>query len=184
MSEARIEDYLRRVRAGLASLPETVREDVVAELRSHIADRVEAGHEPAAVIAALGAPEDYAARMYDAHQVTEALSTRRTGALVGALIRSMAVNGFAIAAAIALFFLWSFVVSVAGVAVWEITDPEHTGLWVSDRVFFIGKIDDPSIANDVLGVWIFPLTLGLVAGAWLLTQALAVWTLRRLKRQT
>lgn len=184
MSEARIEDYLRRVRAGLASLPETVREDVVTELRSHIADRVEAGHEPAAVIAALGAPEDYAARMYDAHQVTEALSTRRTGALVGALIRSTAINGFAIGAAIALFFLWSFVVSVAGVAAWKITDPVHTGLWVSDTQFFIGKIDDPGAATDVLGVWIFPLTLGLVVGAWFLTQALALWTLRRLKRRT
>ena len=35
--------WLREVRHGLASLPGSVRDDILAELDSHIAERVEAG---------------------------------------------------------------------------------------------------------------------------------------------
>ena len=39
--------WLREVRHGLASLPGSVRDDILAELDSHIAERVEAVAAPA-----------------------------------------------------------------------------------------------------------------------------------------
>lgn len=175
--------WLREVRHGLASLPGSVRDDILAELDGHIAERVEAGTAPQDVVAALGPADAYARAMYDAHRLETAITTRRYGDMLDALIRTAAGHGLAVLAGAAILVLWAAACLVASVAAFKIADPLHAGLWRSETEFFIGLIDDPSTADELLGVWIFPLTLFALTLAFLATRALAIWTLRRIARR-
>ncbi len=55
----------------------------------------------------------------------------------------------------------------------KLSHPETAGLWVGPRHFFIGTIDDPSLAREVLGFWIFPAAVVAWVLAWVLTRKLS-----------
>lgn len=173
-------DYARKLRWALSALPEKDRDDIVAEMRSHVLDRVDAGASLKDALAALGSPEEYARGFADAHAVASALSSRRTPHMISALATGAARNVAAAGAGILILLTWVVAALISYVAILKISDPTHVGLWKGGRNFFIGIIDDPSTAKELLGPWITPLALVVVILAWLITRALAVWALRRL----
>ncbi|MFF3866939.1 HAAS signaling domain-containing protein, partial [Micromonospora sp. NPDC001898] len=59
--EQEIVDYVTRVRAALADLPPTVRDELTEDLAEHLAEVAAEGDEPLAD--RLGAPEAYAAEL-------------------------------------------------------------------------------------------------------------------------
>ena len=182
-ADARIDAYVRKVRLGLSGLDETTRRDIALELEQHIADRIEAGAALDHVLDALGDPRDYAAELYQAHAVDAALNTGRSTDLAAALARAAPSNAVAFAAGMAVLLTWIGAGLLAAVAIMKLVDPVHVGLWTNaDGVLFIGGIDDPGRAQEILGVFIFPIAFAALAVAWLVTRVLGAWALKRLRR--
>lgn len=173
-------DYGRKLRWALSALPDADRDGIVAEMRSHVLDRVDAGASVQQALDALGDPTEYAHRFCDAYSVAFALSSRRTPHLIGALVGGVARNLAAACAGLVILVTWSAAALVTYVAILKIGDPAHVGLWRSEHFFFIGIIDDPATGQELLGPWIMPLALIAVVGAWIVTRTLAMWALKRL----
>ncbi len=173
-------DYARRLRWALASLPEADRNGIVDEMRSHVLDRTDAGMSIEASLGALGGPEDYARAFCESYAVAAALSSRRTPHLVSALVQGAARNLAAAGAGFVILLAWSLAALVVFVAILKIDDPAHVGLWLGDRFFFLGIIDDPSAGRELLGPWIAPFALVCVVLSWIATRSLAAWALKRL----
>ncbi len=76
------DEFLHRFRRGLASLPQDIREDIVAEVRSHFAERgaaLDLGKE-------FGTPEEYAAHFIAENALSIALQQGNPWRLVRALL--------------------------------------------------------------------------------------------------
>lgn len=172
--------YARRLSWALSALPAADRDSIVAEVRSHVLDRVEAGASVEDALAALGPPETYAREFHDAYTVARAIATRRTPFLFSALLHGAARSVVTAGVGLVLILLWLFTALIAYTAVLKISDPAHVGLWRGQHFFFIGIIDDPSTGRELLGAWLMPLAILCIVIAWLITRALAVWALRRL----
>ncbi|MGE0047068.1 MAG: DUF1700 domain-containing protein [Hyphomonadaceae bacterium] len=177
--DRRLTDYARTLRWALAALPEADRESIVAEMRSHVLDRVDSGASLDEALAALGNPQSYAKEFCDAYMVASALSTRRTPHLIGALAQSVLQSVAALAAGVAMLVIWAAATLIAYCAILKISDPEHVGLWLGENFFFIGIIDDPSTGEELLGPWLMPLAFVVIVLAWFVTRGLAVSALRR-----
>lgn len=181
--DPRLANYARRLRWALSALPEADRDGIVAEMRSHVLDRMDAGATLADALAGLGEPEDYARGFRDAYALAYALSSRRTSNLIAALLQGAAYSALAACVGVLLLVLWAAAALVVYVAILKVSDPAHVGLWSGENFFFIGIIDDPSSGRELLGPWITPLALVCVTFAWVITHAVAVWTLKRLPRK-
>ena len=174
--------YLRELRWALAALPEADRDEIVAETRSHVLDRVDGGSTLPAALQALGAPRDYAAPFLDSYRQSAALSHGRLRDLLPVLFGRLASSTRAVGTALLLLFVWAPALGLTGTAILKLSHPEIAGLWVGPKVFFVGTIDDPTQAREVLGVWIFPIAAIALVAAWLLTRKLASSAVRRLSR--
>jgi uncharacterized membrane protein len=67
--ERKLHAYERQLRWALDALPEADRDSIVAELRSHVLDRLDAGDNLDAILAALGPPNDYARAFCESYEV-------------------------------------------------------------------------------------------------------------------
>jgi len=181
MSEALpadVQTYIRKVRMALNALPETVRDDLIRELHSHLIDRLESGASASEAIAPFGSPEQYASSLYNAQQLSGALVSRRMSELIDALIRNLTSSISATIAGLLIFCIWVMTGVLCVVAIAKAAAPQHVGLWQSPTEFFIGVIDEPASATELLGFWIFPIAIIATIFAWLLTRMLALWGLQ------
>lgn len=176
----KLAEYARKLRWALSTLPEAERDGIVAEMRSHVLDRVDAGATVDEALAALGTPEAYARAFRDSYTVATAISSRSLPQVLSALLHNALRSAAVAVSAIVIFVAWAFAAMAVHLAVLKITDPAHVGLWKSDRFFFIGIIDDPSTGQELLGPWLPAIALLFILIAWGLTHALGVWALRRL----
>ena len=180
--DSRLSNYARKLRWALSALPEGDRDDIVAEMRSHVLDRLDSGVSIAEALSALGDPDAYAKEFNDAYAVSAALSSRRTSDLVVALLQGGAGSLAVTCAGLVIVTAWSAAALIAFLAVLKIRDPAHIGLWSGQHFFFMGVIDDPSTGRELLGLWITPLALVCVVAAWVITRSLSIWALRRLPK--
>jgi hypothetical protein len=171
--------YLRELRWALAALPEVDRDEIVAEARSHLLDRVDAGSTLATALAALGSAREYAAPFVESYRQSAALSQGRARDLLPVLAEKVASSARAAWTALLLLLIWVAALGIAGTAILKLSHPEIAGLWVGPGHFVFGTIDDPSRSRELLGAWIFPLAgVGLVL-AWLATRRLTSAAVRR-----
>lgn len=161
-TEARITDYLARLRTSLTEMKLADREDIVEEIRVHIMERAA---EPDAnlgeILGRLG-PADLLAAQYrtgmllrDASRSNSPLVILRAtmrAALTGAkgfIVFVVAVVGYGVALA--------FVV-LAG---FKPLFPAHTGLWVGRGQFNFSYLPGgpPPGVHEALGMWFIPVVL-------------------------
>ena len=178
--DSKLADYARKLRWALAPLPEQDRDDIVAEMRSHVLDRVDAGATLDDALGTLGNPDEYARGFRDSYTVATAISSRRLPQLLSALLHNAARSAVVAASTFLIFLAWAIVAIALYLSGLKLTDPTHVGLWASDHFFFFGIIDDPSTGRELLGPWIPAIALLFILIAWGLTHVLSVWALKRL----
>jgi len=175
-----VQDWLRRLKWSLASIPSPEREDIYDETRAHLQEAVAGGQTAAAVLAGFGSPEDYARQFVDEMDVSRALGSGRASAMLATVSRRMHRSFVAAIAFGVLLLLGLFALGVGFTAAVKIVDPEHAGLWMGRAGFFIGTIDDPSTARELLGYGLFPLAALLFVLTWLIGRLILTRTLRHL----
>lgn len=169
--EQEIQGYVGRLRRALGTLQPAEVDDIVLEIRGHIAECVEGSTDPAAstrrVLAALGDPEELAAR----YQTETVLARGRASESPLAVLQAAqrwAMEG--------LLGLVMFLVGIAGygaalclmaAAVLKPLFPRHVGLWWNppETVVLGVAAGPPDPQLELLGWWIVP--LGLLAGCLL-----------------
>lgn len=188
----RLDLYLGEVRGVLRGLAQAEVQEILAELRSHVLDRVggEAGLTETSVQAALdglGPARTLGAGYLGRSMAATVEKSRSPWRVLGAAYRlaSFSVGAFAL-----------FLVSLLGYAIGagliatallKPFMPDQTGLWISgkggDLHISLGVLDRPYTPHaELLGFWIIP--IGLVLGAVLLvlTWRLGLASVRALGR--
>lgn len=175
-----ISTYIRHLRWSLASLPADERDDIVAEARSHLQEKLERGARIEEAIDGLGAPEDFARAFITERALLSALGSRNSIGLFAALAERSVRNVRTISATAGCVLVWGLALVVCAVAAAKVFDPSHVGMWIGGGQFFLGAIDDPSRGHEMLGLWIFPIAFLALFLSRLASRELSVWALRPL----
>ena len=191
--QAHLDTYLAQVQRYLTGLPDAEVRETVAELRSHVLDKVGGDHSVAAIETALtelGSPRDVARINVTERVAADLESNRSPWRVLRAIGRlaSLSIGG-----------LFAFLVSFAGYGVaagflltaavkpfaWN-----RAGLWVEptgpddwSASLALGVTDHPHAGHELLGGWIIPLgvAIGLLLG-WL-TWKFGIFSVRRMRRR-
>lgn len=182
--QAELERWLSRLGWALGHLPVRERDDIVRETRSHIEDRMASGGSVQQVLSEFGPAERHARRFVDEIEAYEALGSQRAGDLARFVANRAHRSVGAAIALLALILLAILAGVIVLVVALKIFDPVHAGLWVGPGTAFIGVIDDPASARELLGLWLFPsaavvLTLIFIAGRLLLSSVVPWMAPRR-----
>ncbi len=168
---AHLDVYLDQVRRNLRGLSDAETAETIAELRSHVLDKVEGDPTPSrveAAIDALGSPREVA-RINLAERTVARMDADRSLLAVPRAIGRLAT--------LSLYGFFAFMVSLTGYAIGAgllITAiakpfaPDHVGLWhmrgpPDDYTYSLGVVTEAPRAHDLLGWWIIP--IGLFVGA-------------------
>jgi uncharacterized membrane protein len=185
IASAVLQQYLTRLDAALTRLSEAERREILLETRSHVAEQARRSPMLSVpeILAELGEPESYA-RTFLPEQ--DASPPRRLGALHG--IARLATGSWT-ALPLLLFVVccYSAAVLMLFIAVAKIQEPEATGFFIehtaTGRDVFFG-VSDPRAADkgqDLLGLWIIPITLSI---ATIIHLAMAALLRRFLSRES
>ena len=193
-AQLKIEQYLSELRSRLRGLGERQVSEIIAELRSHIAERAAPRGEltvdgVSAALQALGSSAELA-RQYTADEVLARAEISRsplrlldslfrwaTMSVAGSLVLTGAITGYFVG----LVFL--------AVAVLKLFHPATAGLWalrdgagdpeLSVRMGFGAA---PSNAHELLGWWIVPLGMVIGCGLVMLTTRFSIGCVRMYRR--
>lgn len=187
--KAHLDCYLDQVRRQLGGLPKAEVEEILAELRSHVLDKVEGAPTPArveAAIEALGSPREVA-RLNLTERVAANLEADRSALRVFKAVGRLA--------RVSVYGLFAFVISLFGyaaaagfllTAIVKPFMPDHAGLWRIPQPdggydYSVGTTDAPK-GYELLGWWIIPvgIAVGLILG-WL-TWRFGLFSVRRMRR--
>ena len=180
---AELKSYLRSLGWGLSTMSKSDRDEIIDEAREHILGRVDQGASLDAVLLALGTPDVYARRFLDEAEIVSALASQRPMTVLGAVLRRVhrsATAGLAFVLVLILCTLAGFGIIAC---VMKVIDPLRVGLWVGDDGFFFGHLDHLDNRREVLGNWIYPLTVVAIAGSWFMGRFILFWALRRQNRR-
>jgi uncharacterized membrane protein len=179
---AEIEEWLRRLKSALASMALPERDNILEETRGHLRERLVAGDTPADALAGFGSPEDYAQCFVDEMRMEGALRSKDTGALLHVVTSQINRNIVAALAGIgiAVFGVFAFFAVVTLIA--KIFDPVRAGVWRFPQGGLTIGLVNPADATELLGMWLYPLCVGVLALSWLGGRMLLLWAVRRIAR--
>ena len=178
---AATDHYLRIVRQGLASLPVTEREDILAELRSHLSERWEQGSGDPLV--GFDPPEKLAAEFVTEYALRGALAQGTSWALGRALLIAGRDGALGLLVLLPLLILQLSAAGLLLAAVLKPFLPDHVGLWVGGGRFYAGIVGQADgVTHEALGWWSIPV-FAVVGGLlfWLPNRAMLAlvrWRLR------
>jgi uncharacterized membrane protein len=168
------QEYLRRLRHALAALPQAEREEVLAEIESHLVERQGGGGASAALLEGFDAPEEYAAQFVSQRAVADALARGGGFALGASLLVGRVSSLLSYLAVIPLWGLQVIGYVLLVLAALKPLFPASVGLFVGEGTFALGWYAGPPDAHEILGWWAMP--------AFLLASALMLWTSNRALR--
>ncbi|HEY8004903.1 MAG TPA: hypothetical protein VIE16_11780 [Phenylobacterium sp.] len=190
--KAHLDTYLAQVHRHLGGLPEPDVRETLAELRSHVLDKVAGNLSVQSIetaIAALGSPREVA-RVNVTERVAAELETNRSPWRV--------IRAIGRLASLSVYGLFAFLVSFVGYAaaaaflITAAVKPfawQRAGLWRTSpgpdsysMSWALGVTDKPHAGQEILGGWIIP--IGLAAGLLLgwLTWRFGIFSVRRMRR--
>ncbi|MFL5295812.1 MAG: DUF1700 domain-containing protein [Phenylobacterium sp.] len=188
---AHLDTYLAQVHRHLKSLPDAEIGETLAELKSHVLDKVGADRSTASIeaaLAGLGSPREVARINVTERIVAQVEQNRSPLSVLRSVVRL---------AGLSLFGTYVFLVSflgyglAAGLLITALVKPflwDKAGLWISrapngDLEGVSLGMTDSALGHEILGAWIIPIgiVVGLVLG-WL-TWRFGLASLRRMRRR-
>ena len=195
-AQQRIEAYLSSVQARLRGVEESEAREFVEELHSHILDKASVDGEVTlaradAALASLGTPEELSSQYLADVLLGRAQANLSPVSTLRGLLRwarwSAAGLVVLLGSIIGYFLGGAFLL----VAILKPLHPRSAGLWVlpdpsGDLTISLnlGFGSPPAGAREILGLWIFPLGIALGCGLIVLTTQVALWSVRRFRRQS
>lgn len=186
--ESTIESYLARVRAALRGMPEREIEDILRELRTHIADLSEPdGHGVDAAIRSLGHPVDIAKTYLAENLMVQAeCSGSPLVILQGLRHASRSRRGRLLVTAL-YFFGYINVFTLWAAAIEKLLAPSRGGLWYVpghwSSISLITSGSPPSGARELLGWWLVPIAVLVGWALKVVTDRIAQLWIGRYRRQ-
>jgi hypothetical protein len=183
---AHLDTYLDQVRRRLHALPASEVEEVLAELRSHVLDRVEGALTPRSVeqaLDALGSPAEVARLNVTERALATVDDSPAPVRVLRALYRIATVSVVGVFVFLASLFGYSLALGFFLVAVMKPFQPGRVGLWRvpepgDPNSFSIGIVEAAPGREELLGWWIIPLGLVLAAALAYLTWRFGVASVR------
>ena len=161
-----IEAYLGRVSAGLKGISELQRQEIMAEIRSHLAERVQQFAEEGslqpenAATAAMGDPDELARQF--ARTVNEQRASRSFAPWV--LLRVAAGIAFTGAKGLLTFLLglvgYGTALAFTAAAVLKVIMPSKVGFWIGPHVLVWG-VAPMSNGHELAGQYFIPVSVAL-----------------------
>jgi uncharacterized membrane protein len=174
------QDYLRRLRHALASLPDSERSEVLAEITSHLADRQARGD--ADLLSGFEAPEEYAAQFVAERALVDALARGASWQLGRSLLIGKLSTFASYLAVAALWFLHATGYLFLVLAALKPFFASSIGVFVGNEVFAVGAYSGSPGAREVLGFWAISVFVGAAAVLmWVSNRALRALARRRLR---
>jgi len=174
------ERYLKELRQGLASLPAVERDEILAELRTHLEERAGAGGDP---LLGFEPAEALAAGFLSERALRGALAQGGSVALGRALLAAGRDSLAALLAFLPLLLLQVTAVACVVVAALKPFMPDQLGLWIGPGDFHVGvNVAGNPAVHEVLGWWGTPvLAVAGVLLSWGSTRAMRALARRRLR---
>lgn len=186
--DRRVEKYLAQMRAALRGMPEGEIEDILRELRTHIADLSEPdGRGTEEALKSLGDPVELAKTYRAENQMAQAeCSGSPLVILLG--LRNATRSRLGRVTATALYFLgYINVLLLWSAAVERLLSPSRAGLWYVPgdwRSITLVTFDNPPAgARELMGWWLVPTAALLGWAVKVVTDRIARWWIGRVRRQ-
>jgi len=188
-SDSQIESYLGRVRTALSGLPEREIDDILRELRSHVAELAdEEGGDAKAALQSLGDPLDLAKTYRSENQLTRAECSNSPLVILQGLRHANSSGWGRVLAAALFLFGYANVVTLWAAAIDKLFAPSRAGLWYTPgnlwSLVLVTSGNPPTGSRELLGWWLVPAAV--VAG-WVvryLVDRIAQWWIRRYRLAT
>ena len=155
--ETEVDDFLRRFRRGLAALAPDVREDLVGEVRSHLAERLAQGKLDLA--GAFGSPEEYASHFVNAEALRAALPRGGPLRLVAVLLARVRATAVVVLVVLPLAMIEIMALALVAIGFLKPFSGGHVGLFLDSGGGFgaLGWVSDPGSMREVLGYAAMPI---------------------------
>jgi uncharacterized membrane protein len=155
-----IRHYLDCLTRALRILPPEDRTAIIAEIESHIADRIAEGSSVADTLSSLGDPVELARAYLEQYKLEDALARSSNLSLMAAILERATRNILALATGLVALMLYLFAVSFAAVAVLKPVLPQNVGFWWGKTAFLFGIMDKaPADTPELLGYGIIPIAV-------------------------
>jgi uncharacterized membrane protein len=164
--------YLADLRAQLAPITLSDREEILREIAAHIRDSIEANTPVETVLARLGTPAQLAAEYRDGQLIRAASRSLSPVLLLRATLRIAAKGLTGLLVFFAAIFGYSVGVALFLSGIFKAIFPASTGVWIANgHLLNIGTRPRlPHFPNhEILGIWYIPIALFLGAGLTALT---------------
>lgn len=149
-----IEHYLKQLRLGLAPLDAADRDEIVAEVRGHFAERLAQGHDH--VLEQFAPAEHYAAAFLAERSLTSALAEGTPWVLHRSLWTGRILRVATLVAAVPLALVQLVGVALVVLGALKPLMFDKIGLWIGPHhVFALGYVSDPD-SHELLGWWGVP----------------------------
>jgi hypothetical protein len=186
---AHLDTYLDQVRRNLKGLPRSEADEIIAELRSHVLDRVAGQPTPNQVEAAIGA-------LGSPREVARVNLTERVGAEVEEDRSPLTVlRGIGRLAGLSVYGAFAGLVSFTGyvlsagfviTAISKLFNRSNAGLWrvpsASDDYSYSFGVIPNQRGQELLGWWIIPIALAAALILGWLTWRFGIFSVRLMRR--
>lgn len=183
MPQAQVDLYLAALRKQLGGLPAEDVEEILRELRGHIAERAEGGSQGNGapveqILRELGTPEHIASLYRTDSLVAHARASFSPVLIVRTTIRWAARTGIGFVACLAGLVGYAVGAAMIVCAILKPFFPANVGLWVSSHHLLLGAEMPRPQGPDLLGWWLIPYGLGVGVAFFLGTTVFLRWMLR------
>jgi len=186
-----LEKYLKEVTNHLVGLPENEAMEIIAELRSHVLDRVSddlnhVGIERALEL--LGNPREVARLNMTVHVATRAVDKNSPLVIIHTIARLARLSFKGLIILMTSLVGYSFAASWLLAALAKPFVPDRVGLWsladpTGDLSLSLGRKEATVAGQDILGFWIIPIGLAVGLCAAYITYRFDRWSIRQMAKQ-
>jgi hypothetical protein len=160
LDAAPVQKYLKQLDRGLRPLPLDDRASIIAEIKSHIADRLA---EPNAyiqdILENLGEADELARSYVEQYRLQDALARSADFSLLLAVMKFAGRSLVAFVTGFSALTAYLFALSFLWVAASKLVYPHNVGFWWDDTTFSLGAFDKTPGAHELMGYWIIPFSI-------------------------